>query len=137
MSDLKPELSVTSEYWIPKDRYYELKHYCLQYPDWKKLYFKLDGDIKVHPIANYIRSTPADPTGKIACIRADLKRAIDLVDNTARDSSAELGDYILKAVTEGIPFVQLQMISDIPCGKDMYYASYRKFFYLLSQRKGI
>ena len=32
----RPELSKKSPYWIDKHRYYELKHFCLQYPLWKK-----------------------------------------------------------------------------------------------------
>ena len=34
----KPELSKKSKYWIPRHRYYELKHFCLQYPEWEKLW---------------------------------------------------------------------------------------------------
>lgn len=39
----KPELSQKNPYWIEKHRYYELKHFCLQYPIWKKAYNSLDG----------------------------------------------------------------------------------------------
>lgn len=34
---IRPELSKSSKYWIDRHRYYELKHFCLQYPIWKKL----------------------------------------------------------------------------------------------------
>lgn len=30
-----PEVSKKSEFWIPQHRYYELKHFCLQYRFWK------------------------------------------------------------------------------------------------------
>ena len=33
---IRPELSKNNEYWIPRQRFYELKHFCLQYPSWKK-----------------------------------------------------------------------------------------------------
>ena len=32
----RAQLSVKNPCHIPKHRYYELKHFCLQYPDWKK-----------------------------------------------------------------------------------------------------
>ena len=40
---LRAELSEKNPYWIEKHRYYELKHFCLQYPIWKKAYAALDG----------------------------------------------------------------------------------------------
>lgn len=35
---VRAEISMKNKYWIPKHRYYELKHYCLQYPYWIKKY---------------------------------------------------------------------------------------------------
>jgi len=40
---VRPEVSDKSEYWVERHRYYELKHFCLQYPIWKKAYEALDG----------------------------------------------------------------------------------------------
>ena len=40
---IRPELSEKNPYWIEKHRYYELKHFCLQYPIWRKTYSALDG----------------------------------------------------------------------------------------------
>lgn len=41
-NDIRPEVSQKNPYWIGKHRYYELKHFCLQYPIWKKAYLSLD-----------------------------------------------------------------------------------------------
>ena len=35
---IRPEISEKSKYYIDKHRYYELKHFCLQYKEWKKGY---------------------------------------------------------------------------------------------------
>lgn len=136
MPDLKPELSNRSKYWIPKHRYYELKHYCLQYPHWQKLYSSLEFKMEVKN-DGIKGSEPGKPTERLGVIRADCKRAMELVERTCKDVSPELCRYLLKAVTEGIPFIKLQTLCQIPCGKDMYYDAYRKFFYILSQRRGI
>lgn len=32
----KPELSEKNPYHLSRHRYYELKHFCFQYPEWKK-----------------------------------------------------------------------------------------------------
>ena len=39
---IRPELSEKNKYWISKHRYYELKHFCLQYPLWRKAYAALE-----------------------------------------------------------------------------------------------
>ena len=39
---LRPELSSKNKYYIDKHRYYELKHFCLQYTEWKKSYSAFD-----------------------------------------------------------------------------------------------
>ena len=39
---LRPELSPKNKYHIDKHSYYELKHFCLQYTEWKKSYSAFD-----------------------------------------------------------------------------------------------
>jgi len=40
---IKPELPDKNKHYIEKHRYYELKHFCLQYQAWKRAYAALDG----------------------------------------------------------------------------------------------
>lgn len=40
-TSIRPELSPKNCYWIEKHRYYELKHFCLQYPTWRRKYNSL------------------------------------------------------------------------------------------------
>lgn len=137
MPDLKPELSGKSKYWIPKHRFYELKHYCLQYPEWKKQYAGLGLEAGAHKLDTMRGSDLSDPTARFGQMRADLWNAMELISKTAAEASPELDVFLLKAVTEEIPFTQLQTVYGIPCGKDMYYEAYRKFFWLLSGKKRI
>ena len=135
MSYLKSELSVKNKWWIPKHRYYELKHYCLQYPDWKRLYssleFKMEG-AHITPGASKL----SDPVGNLAGKRADIRREIELVERVCKDAGPGIEKYLLLAVTEGTPFVKLAAQYDTPCGKDYFYDCYRKFFWLLSRERG-
>lgn len=137
MAYLKAELSGRSPYWIPKHRYYELKHYCLQYPDWVKAYKELAP--KVVSSGETHGSDPGDPTGVLGSRRGDISHAIAMVQRCVENATDEpvLRSHLFKGVTEGVPFVQLQTLNDIPCGKDMYYECYRRFFWLLSNEKGI
>jgi len=136
MPDLKPDLSNKNKYWLPKHRYYELKHYCLQYPEWKRLYSSLEFKMEVDQ-SGIRASEPGKPTEKYAIIRAECKKAMELVERCCKDATPELWRWLLKAVTQGASFVQLQCKDEIPCGKDMYYDCYRRFFYILSQKRGI
>ena len=105
---IRPELSEKNPYWIEKHRYYELKHFCLQYPIWRKAYSVLDGyaNPPKDSASFVITSTLGDPT-----------------------------EYILKAVTEGWSYDILKARLEIPCCKDVYYELYRRFFWLLNKER--
>ena len=33
---IRPEISEKNKYWISKHRFYELRHFCLQYREWER-----------------------------------------------------------------------------------------------------
>lgn len=101
---LRAELSRKNRYWISKHRYYELKHFCLQYPEWKKFHLEYAKQIK-------------------------------LIERIAVETDPYLHSYILKGVTEERSYTYLKTILGIPCGKDMYYDRYRRFFWLLNNAR--
>lgn len=126
---IRPELSQKNEYWIPKHRYYELKHFCLQYPDWKHSYDILGSIGRSH---EEIRSyEPGDPTSKIGIKKATLSSWMDMVDCAADALEPGIRDYILLGVTKSIPYDNLKTKYRIPYCKETYYKEYRKFFWNL------
>ena len=132
-TEIKPELSKKNPYYIPRHRYYELKHFSLQYKDFKKLYSYLQGRvIEGYEVKERIKTPYADRTGDVSVSLALLGKNIDIIEKAAYEASPELSDYILKAVTEGYSYTKLSMKMTIPCGRDMFYLCYRKYFYLLS-----
>lgn len=129
---IRPELSKKNKWHISKHRYYELKHFCLQYPEWKKLYLNA---IKYPQSMKVVKTDTVewnDPVANSVETMDIYKRKIHMVEDAASRTDDVLGSYILKAVTEGLSFTAMKMIYNIPCGKDMYYDLYRKFFYILS-----
>lgn len=134
---IRPELSLTNKYWIDKHRHYELKHFCLQYPSWKKEYDILGIPSIGSSIMNKLPSgsTHGDPTARYAMRKAYYSERIKLIEETAMAADAYLYNYILKAVTEGLSYTYLKTRLKIPCGKDMYYDRYRRFFWLLSESR--
>lgn len=135
---IRPEVSIKNRYWIDKHRHYELKHFCLQYPVWKKSYADLDSvGIAISTTDRMPTSNlPGDPTGNRAVAKAQLIERIEMVERIAREADDYLWQYILKAVTENLSYTYLKTKLGIPCGKDMYYDRYRKFFWLLSKARG-
>lgn len=134
----RPELSKRNQYWIERHRFYELKHFCLQYPLWKKSYHNLDGfnlhphDIPQSPNEQHI----SDPTERCVEAREFYRNRIDLLERIAALTDKSFGRYILKAVTEGLSYEHLNARYTVPCCKDTYYELYRRFFWLLDKERG-
>lgn len=135
---IRPEISEKNKYWIDKHRHYELKHFCLQYPEWKKAYAEFsDMSIPLSMIERMpTNNLPGDPTAKRAMMKAHYSDKIALIEKTALETDLYLHEYILKAVTEGLSYAHLKTKLNIPCGRDMYYDRYRRFFWILSQTRG-
>lgn len=135
---IRASISTRNRYWIDKHRHYELKHFCLQYPSWRRAYNNFDDrDIPLAMIDDYPTSNlPGDPTAKRALMKAHYSEKIELIERTAKEADRCLHGYILRAVTEGLSYTYLKTKLDIPCGRDMYYDRYRRFFWLLSEARG-
>ena len=97
------------EYELSKHRFYELKHFCLQYPEWKKLYLAADG-----------WTGKGDTTSRDGIKRGDLKTYIELVESCVRSTDS---DILLFVTVEG---------TRIPVEKRY---AYRKFFWELSRKR--
>lgn len=96
------------EYALSKHRFYELKHFCLQYPEWKKLYLQLDG-----------LDGKGDTTSRDGIKRADIRRNVELIEYCALITDRNVLHY----VTEGISLPVYMRYS------------YRMFFWELSKRR--
>lgn len=131
---IRPEVSKNNQYYISRHRYYELKHYCLQYPEFKRIYNDLCEKIPggILQITNQEGQPKSDESVKVRQAYLDQ---MNLIEECARLTDPFLGTYILKGVTEGLPYTYFKMRENIPCGKDLYYELYRKFFYILSHKK--
>ena len=134
---IRAEISEKNKYWIDKHRHYELKHFCLQYPEWKRAYATFDdasvplSTIDSAPTSNL----PGDPTAKRAMMKTYYSEKIDLIERIAIETDRYLYTYLLRAVTENLSYTYLKSRLKIPCGRDMYYDRYRRFFWLLSKER--
>ena len=134
---IRATISEKNKYYIDKHRYYELKHFCLQYGEWKKAYSSCNEAVifaskfERLPASNI----PGDVTAKYAMKKIYYGERIKMIEEAAMEADNYLYPYILKAVTEGHSYTYLKSSLNIPCGRDMYYDRYRKFFWLLSEMR--
>ena len=127
MKNVRTKLAKSNPYYISDYRRKELKYFCLQYKE----------------KASYINSIEIgkgqtewdDPTGEAAVKRVIYERDIKLIIETAKISGGEIWQYLFKAVTEDLSYVNLSTKYYIPCSRDYYYERYHKFWYLLSRKE--
>lgn len=132
---IRPEVSKRNKYWISRHRYYELKHLCLQYKELKTEYNNLL-DFEANQLTEKVQSSnQSSKTENIAILRLSYAKRIDAIEESIRETDNFFQNYILRAVTEGLSYPTLKARFDIPCGKDMWYELYRKFFFILNTKR--
>ena len=123
------------KYNISDYRFRELYYFCLQYDEWLQ-----ELNAKRNPLkATQYSGAPSsgrtsDPTMKNAIECAELANKCAAIEQAAKKADAELYEYIIYAVThENVTFKFLKMQKNIPCERDRYYSSRRKFYYCLDR----
>lgn len=119
---IRPEVSKKNEFWIPKHRYYELKHFCYQFWDWQRRRALLDG---------MATKENREPTESEAIERAVLDEKIKMVMTAAYQAAGDMDRSLLECVTKGRTYEDINARKYIGCGRDKFYKMYRKFFFLL------
>ena len=123
---IRPELSEKNPYWIERHRYYELKHFCLQYPIWKKAYAALDGlsrrpsDLEVFSKKGEI----SDPTVRCVEARSYYIERMKTVEQAAiaTDDPYNAKEFIERWSSENGPFgiekvIQGAKTESVPLGE--------------------
>lgn len=124
---VRTELSRSNKYYISKNRRLELKYFCLQYKEWESYLREY--------YLRYGTTEFSDPTGEEAVKRVLYSKYMSLVNEISKIAGGEISEYLFKAVTEDLSYINLRTMHSIPCGKEFYYERYHKFWYLLSQKE--
>lgn len=130
---IRPEVSRRNENWISRHRYYELKHFCMQYKEFKKELNNLT-DFEANHISEYVDSSNiSNKTEQLAILRTSYSKRIEIIETAAKKTDKYFSDMILRSVTTGLSYPKLKARYNIPCSKDYWYKMYRKFFFILSE----
>lgn len=123
------------KYSINKFRFRELYYFCLQYDEWKERLNDKRNPLKgVAYDAMPGSGNPGDPTAKAAIECAEISKKCAIVEAAAKAADPELYEFVLYAVThEGISFNYLKVNKEMPCERDRYYNSRRKFYFHLDK----
>lgn len=134
---IRAEISKKNKYWIDRHRYYELKHFCLQYKFWQEAFLSIDSIAGKIPEWVPISNTGlySNPTERAMMARKYYRDKIKMVEKAAQLVDPVLGYYILKAVTEGRSYESMKARHNVPCGRDLFYENYRKFFWILNKMR--
>ena len=132
----RPELSMRSPWYVGKHRYYELEHFCRQYPLWRRELVLLDGYKPRNTWEVSPGSYLTDPTSTDGEKRALLSRKIDQVHQAVKRATdnERLQKILLEGVVTGTGFPALKAKHDATwLGKDTYYEAFRRFFWELNR----
>ena len=129
----RPEVSQANKYYISKHRFYELKHFCLQYREWSSKCDIYKESIRSSSLIQVNKDiTVQDPIGDIFASIDELYTKMQMVKNACKLADEQLSSYIFEAVTRDRSFIYLQTVLEIPCSRSTFYDRYRKFYYILS-----
>lgn len=135
-TNIRPEISSRNPYSIEKEKYYELMHFCLQYPSWRKERTRLIDQSRDYQLKEHVsHSGIANPTEAIAIKISELSDKMELVESTAKEADGEIGQYVLLVVTGVATYQYLKTRMQIPFSRDAFYKVYRRFFWLLAQKR--
>ena len=135
---MKSEISDKNPYYIPKHRYYELLHFCKQYPMWQDAFRSLSGlSHRPEDLTLFKTNEHGDPTERCAESALYYFNRIEMVNNALIEAGGggELSYYMYYAVIEGKSYDQLNAKYDVGISRDAWYNLYRKFFWILSQTR--
>lgn len=117
------------DYGISRNRYKELKAFCLQYDEKKS---KINRGISGVDYSSLSRSGAAGSQVESQAIENEMNmKDCRMIEEAAVKANPEIWKYIIKSVTLGLPYESIEYDEEqgrIPIGKTDFYA-YRKLFY--------
>lgn len=134
-TNIRPEVTKKSQYYINRERYYELLHKCRQYDIWKEKYRQLaKGSIPCSASKPEIGKAYGNPTENSVILMEDYAEKIALVNECAHLADEYMAPYIILAITQKLSYEYMNSFMGLAASKSSFYEKYRKFFWLMDQK---
>ena len=131
MDKVGKRVMILSDYNISRAKYNELKYFCMQYEEKKRELHKGYGLNAIVNDGLPKGNLPGNPVEGQAIRNAVLQADVDLIEHTAMEAGADVYQWLIKNVTEGVPYEWL----NVPSGRRQFYETRRYFFFLLAQKR--
>ena len=126
---------IGGKYYLPKETYLTVMHYCRQYPLWLQM-LDIEFDAR-HGIAydhdKVMSSNGSDSTSTLGIRRAEASKKKDIIEDVAKNTANGMSTWLILGCCYNMTYIQLKTYG-IPCGKDLYYKLRRKFYYEMSKK---
>lgn len=124
------------DYGISKNRYDELRAFCLQYEEKKSKISRGIGSMNYDgmPKGNY----KGNPLESKAIRNVMYQKDCEMIEQAAIAASSEIYPYIIKSVTNDLSYRFIEYdekLGRIPVGKTEFYAMRREFYHFLDLLK--
>lgn len=128
---MRSELSKKNPYWIPRERYLELKHFTKGYWDYMTELRALYG-LKSCTVIDLSREKRYLSGGVKPGI-IYWREKLDCIEKAANEACKELAPYVLQVIIESSSYDKLNARYNIPCGRRQFYRAYRRYFWYLDK----
>lgn len=131
----RSELSKKNKYYLPKEEYLTVKHFCRQYPNWKKELDALpDAERAIAYDGDRVQTSgDSDPVSDLAMRRIELAKKKDVIDGAVAKAAPEIAKYLIRGICYGEAEYQLEL-KGMPCGKKYYYRKRNEAYWEIAHR---
>lgn len=124
------------DYGISKNRYKELKAFCLQYEEKKEKIRYGISSVKNKGLPG--GSFPGSPTEAQAIVNATNEKDCRMIEEAAMKANPDIWKYILKSVTQNLSYEFVEYdseLGEIPMCRSDFYGARRLFYSILNKMK--
>lgn len=136
---IRPEVSKKNEYYVERNRYYELRHFVMQYHDWTRWLREYTFKYPTNDISkgSTDKRYEINPTAEEAEKRDKYLSRIKLIQDCIDEAfMPTMGfGYILRTLTLGRSYDWLITNYDFDMSRERYYKCYRHFYWLLDKKR--
>ena len=129
--------SYRGKYKMTKEQYLAAKYYALRYNEWKLEYKALTDTARGITYSDMPKGSlnTKSPVEEAAIKCQAISDKIKLIESTAEEAGGDLAEYLIKAVTnKDITYHQMKVLTDVPCGRDLFNHMRRHFYFILAQK---